>query len=155
MESVADAFKGSIGSLMAVLPDICDKHSTENKKVHMVKIIKTGEVMCPECYREQHIKPKLHAMEKEMITKKYRGYLRRYSLVDRKSTFDYSFDTFKYKTGSLEEQKYRDIYRKNKENQVPIIFDGKEYYYWTFFSEDYIQEFIDRIKAEYPEINIY
>ena len=70
------------------------------------------------------------------------------------------FNNLRYLVSDLEklteeEQKYRDIYRKNKENQVPIIFDGKEYYYWTFFSEDYIQEFIDRIKAEYPEINIY
>lgn len=130
MESVADAFKGSIGSLMKVLPDTCDKHSTEKKKVHMVKIIKTGEVMCPECYREQHIKPKLHAMEEEMITKKYRGYLRRYSLVDRKSTFDYSFDTFKYKTGSSEEQKYRDareiagFYYKNPQKEGNSLLYG-------------------------------
>ena len=70
------------------------------------------------------------------------------------------FNNLRYLVSDLEklteeEQKYRDIYRKNKENQAPIIFDGKEYYYWTFFSEDYIQEFIDRIKAEYPEINIY
>lgn len=102
MESVADAFKGSISSLMEVLPNTCDKHKGVNK----IKILKTGEVMCPECYREQHIKPKLQKMEKDMIAKKYRGYLKRYSLVDRKSTFDYSFDTFKHVAGSPEETMY-------------------------------------------------
>lgn len=104
MESVADAFKGSVGSLMKTLPDTCDKH----KGIHKIRILKTDEVMCPECYREQHIKPRLQKMEKDMIAKKYRGYLKRYSLVDRRSTFNYSFDTFKYKAGSPEEKKYRD-----------------------------------------------
>lgn len=67
-----------------------------------------------------------------------------------------TFNNLRYLVSNLdklteEEQKYRDIYRKNKGGQAPIIFDGKEYYYWTFFSEDYIQEFINRVKEEYPE----
>lgn len=108
MESLADAFKGSLSNVMKVLPETCSKHSTETKEVHKIKLLKTGEVLCPECYKEQHIDAKLKAMAKDMATKKYRGYLKRYSLVDRRSTLNYSFDTFKYKASSPEEKKYRD-----------------------------------------------
>ena len=102
MESVADAFKDSIKGMIEPLQEKCPKHH-----IYKFRIIKTGEVLCSECEKEKRIEPRLEKMAQEVKASHYRGYLKRYSLVDRKATFNYMFKNFRYQPNSPEELMYK------------------------------------------------
>lgn len=83
---------------------ICSKHG---KPIHYQKNLETGEIYCPVCKLEKLNEVKIQELQEKMFQRSYRNYLKENSLVDRKSTFNYCFDSFDYKPGSIEELTYQ------------------------------------------------
>lgn len=124
MENISNAFDG----LIEVIKDKkCDKHA---KPIRYVKDLKTGQVFCPVCQLEKETDSQLKTMQKNMIIRSYRGFLQENSLIDRASTFAYSFDNFEHKAGSIEEQTYKQarqiagFYYKNPKKNGNSVFFG-------------------------------
>lgn len=100
MESLKGAFK----SILRVTSQVCNKH---DRPFHYIEDLKTGRICCPECEKEKVIHPRVRSMAKHVVDQEYRGYLRKYSLVNRPSVFDCTFENFKHNPGTPEDEVYK------------------------------------------------
>lgn len=102
MEGIAKELKGMLAR--KVLPEVCPRSKEHGKPFHMM-LDEKGNKYCPLCELERLTSPELKKMQDEVKTRRYRGYLRENSLVDRTDVFECTFDNFKVKPGSTEEEK--------------------------------------------------
>lgn len=77
----------------------------EKCPIHNINLIQmvSGQAQikpfCPQCQLENNQK-ELHSLEKSVIDNSYKGYIKRFSLVDRLEVFNYTFENFKTSSNS-------------------------------------------------------